>query len=371
MYAEIVKKYKVIERTSASFLKEEWFVGSALMGQDFKQFKEGIYTYRQETIWTKVLELERINPYWEIYNRTSNFLLVDQPDTLALSFLLDLLKEMKAYFSKEFSFVFLASDPSLSELLLAHNCELIFGKIPFFIDKSLVGSYLKIFVKQKGHYIPLLDCTIFDIEKKHYFEINCNQLYVEFLDYFLHRRIPPKFKRFEQIFSINLSDSFLNFIAIQEQIRLVSLFDCLTQLSKHSVKIGGNYRGHTTKKLLKRLALSATMLDVDLKKGYFLLDPDYGAFLEKEREKIQNRYPKLMKTYSKEILKERYGLTDVLYRYLSGHLLVSKIGHELQGLTYFTDLPFLSKPLLESDFKRVVKNIIAGKKGGENDSASK
>lgn len=362
MYRSMLKKYPVIELPAASFFKDDWFVGSALMGQDFKAFKKGIYAYNQETIWTKVLDLERLNPYWEIYNRTSNFLLVDQDDAFSFSFLVDFLEEIKTSFSKAFTFFFIASDPSLSEVLATYDAEFMLGRIPFFIDQSLVGSYLKVFVEQDGRFFPLLDCTVFDLNEKHYFEINCNHFYLELLDYFFHQKIPPKFKQFEQIFSINLSDSFLNFIGNQEHIRLVSLVDCLLQLSMHHVPISGNYRGHTTKKLLKRLALSAAILNLDLKKSYSVLSLDYCSFLDKELEKIQKTYPLLMKTYSKAILKDRYGLTDALYHYLSGDLLMARVSHDLKDVTYFTDLPFVPKRLSTKEFKGLVLNIIEGKK---------
>ena len=109
MYTEILNKYEIFKLRENGFVNNEWFVGSALMGHNFKQFREGIYYYYQETIWTRVLDLECINPYWEIYNRTYNFLLVDKPCSLAINFLLDVLEEIKKYFSKDLKFVFITS----------------------------------------------------------------------------------------------------------------------------------------------------------------------------------------------------------------------------------------------------------------------
>ena len=247
MYTEILNKYEIFKLRENGFVNNEWFVGSALMGHNFKQFREGIYYYYQETIWTRVLDLECINPYWEIYNRTYNFLLVDKPCSLAINFLLDVLEEIKKYFSKDLKFVFITSDSSASDILLENKCEIISANIPFFIEDSLVGNYLKVFVKNDNQFIPLIDCTLFKIENKSYFEVNINKFYIEILNYLLYKNIPPKFTFFEKIFKINIADSFSNFIDIQENIRIVSLFDCLVKLSENNVKISGTYKGHTTK----------------------------------------------------------------------------------------------------------------------------
>ena len=96
MFSEIIKEYDIVTLKDKGFLRDEWFIGSALMAHDYENLSEGIYFYSQETIWTRVLELEHINPYWEIYNQTYNFLLVNSQDSLIINFLTKLLKEIEA-----------------------------------------------------------------------------------------------------------------------------------------------------------------------------------------------------------------------------------------------------------------------------------
>ena len=120
--------------------------------------------------------------------------------------------------------------------------SVITKEIPFFIENSKVGNYLKIFVKNGGQFIPIIDCTEFEIESKKYFEVNINKFYLKLLDYFFHGKTPEKFKSFESNFNFNVENSFSEFIDSQENIRVVSLFDCLIQLSSnHKMCIRDRY----------------------------------------------------------------------------------------------------------------------------------
>ncbi|HGR8123398.1 TPA: hypothetical protein ACL6IK_001757, partial [Streptococcus pneumoniae] len=227
MFSEIIKKYDIVTLKDSGFLRGDWFIGSALMAHDYESLKEGIYFYPQETIWTRILDLEYINPYWEIYNQTYNFLLVNKQDSLAMNFLTSLLREIEVISSKTLDFVVITSNEHLIRNLIDRDYYIITKEIPFFIENSKVGNYFKIFVKNGGQFIPIIDCTEFKIQSKKYFEININKFYLKLLDYFLHGEIPEKFKFFGNTSNFNIESLFLEFIDSQENIRVVSLLDCL------------------------------------------------------------------------------------------------------------------------------------------------
>ncbi|RLK63980.1 hypothetical protein D3H64_01640 [Atopobacter sp. AH10] len=371
MYSEILNTYEVIELQNNGFTKNEWFIGSALMGQDFSQLREGAYFYYQETIWTKVLELESINPYWEIYNRTDNFLLVDKGSSFEIEFLLDVLTEIKKYLAKELEYFFVTTDPFASEILKKNKYEVISEDMPFFIGEEKVGSYLKVFAHHGQRFVPVVDCTIFKWQGKRYFEINSNKFYLELLEYILYKKIPAKFLQADEIFNLGMASDFSEYIDFQENIRLVSLLDCLLKLSESHEKLTGNYRGHTTKKLLKKFAVYASVTKHEIERACSVLSPSYSDFLKKELDKMKAYYPQLMAKYSKDILRDRYGVTDLLFHHLSGDLTLTRVNHKLENVQYFTDIPFVEQALSIEQFKATIAKIIEGKKSAKYDKITK
>lgn len=364
MFSEIIKEYDIVTLKDKGFLRDEWFIGSALMAHDYENLSEGIYFYSQETIWTRVLELEHINPYWEIYNQTYNFLLVNSQDSLIINFLTKLLKEIEAVFSKKLDFVIITSNEQLVSNLIDRDYSVITKEIPFFIENSKVGNYLKIFVKNGGQFIPIIDCTEFEIESKKYFEVNINKFYLKLLDYFFHGKTPEKFKSFESNFNFNVENSFSEFIDSQENIRVVSLFDCLIQLSSNHIEISGNYKGHTVKKILKKFALYSVITKLDIMKASYLLKTDYFDFIMREINNITTTYPKLIHKYPKDVLSDRYGITNEVYSYLTGENLLYKVNHKSDEVRYFTDIPFIDTPLSIEEFDQIVSKILKIKIGG-------
>ena len=91
-FAELAQKLHVKILSPKSVINDKWFIGSALQSVDFKNFKRGIYFYEQPTIWTRMLDVEIINPYWEIKNDTTNFLIVNESEYQQISLLKEILK---------------------------------------------------------------------------------------------------------------------------------------------------------------------------------------------------------------------------------------------------------------------------------------
>ena len=316
MFSEIIKEYDIVTLKDKGFLRDEWFIGSALMAHDYENLSEGIYFYSQETIWTRVLELEHINPYWEIYNQTYNFLLVNSQDSLIINFLTKLLKEIEAVFSKKLDFVIITSNEQLVSNLIDRDYSVI------------------------------------------------NKFYLKLLDYFFHGKTPEKFKSFESNFNFNVENSFSEFIDSQENIRVVSLFDCLIQLSSNHIEISGNYKGHIVKKILKKFALYSVITKLDIMKASYLLKTDYFDFIMREINNITTTYPKLIHKYPKDVLSDRYGITNEVYSYLTGENLLYKDNHKSDEVRYFTDIPFIDTPLSIEEFDQIVSKILKIKIGG-------
>lgn len=358
MFSKIIKKYDIVTLKDNGFLRDDWFIGSALMAHDYKNLKEGIYFYSQETIWTRILELEYINPYWEIYNQTYNFLLVNKQDLLAMNFLTNLLREIEVISSKTLEFVIITSNEHLIRNLIDRDYYIVTKEIPFLIENLKVGNYFKIFVKNGGQFIPIIDCTEFKIQSKKYFEVNINKFYLKLLDYFIHKKIPEKFKFFENNSNFNIGNSFLEFIDSQENIRVVSLFDCIIQLSSNNIEISSNYKGHTVKKILKKFALYSVITKLDITRVNDLLRNDYINFLIQEINNITKKYPKLIQKYPRGILSDRYGITNEIYKYLIGENLHLKINHRLDEIRYFTDIPFIDTSLSIEEFDKIISKIL-------------
>lgn len=290
--------------------------------------------------------------------------LVNKQDSLAMNFLTSLLREIEVISSKTLDFVVITSNEHLIRNLIDRDYYIITKEIPFFIENSKVGNYFKIFVKNGGQFIPIIDCTEFKIQSKKYFEININKFYLKLLDYFLHGEIPEKFKFFGNTSNFNIESLFLEFIDSQENIRVVSLLDCLIQLSSKNIEISGNYKGHTVKKILKKFALYSVITKLDITKVNHLLRNDYIYFLMKEIDNITKKYPKLIQKYPRDILSDRYGITNEVYRYLIGENLHIKINHKLDEVRYFTDIPFIDTSLSIEEFDKIVSKILKIKVGG-------
>ncbi|HGQ7831025.1 TPA: hypothetical protein ACL1W8_001644, partial [Streptococcus pneumoniae] len=131
-----------------------------------------------------------------------------------------------------------------------------------------------------------------------------------------------------------------------------------------NIEISGNYKGHTVKKILKKFALYSVITKLDITKVNHLLRNDYIYFLMKEIDNITKKYPKLIQKYPRDILSDRYGITNEVYRYLIGENLHIKINHKLDEVRYFTDIPFIDTSLSIEEFDKIVSKILKIKVGG-------
>ena len=214
IFQEIIDKNNVITITHNEIYKEGWFIGSALMGQDFKNLSQNKYFYKQDTAWTKVIDLKKISPYWEIHNKTLNFLFVDQHLDTSLNLLNDILwldNNRQSYAEK---------------------------KIPFSIENNRVGSYFKVFVYDDVNkkFYPFVDCTRFHLYGKEYFDININQFYMEMVKYLISKTyIPFKFKIYFEIFKIQKKVD--EVLETQDETKFISLLDCLLYMSDRECPI--------------------------------------------------------------------------------------------------------------------------------------
>ncbi len=165
----VIEKYHCRDISSKKITKDKWFIGSALQSVNYTDLSSGYYYYNQPTIWTRMLSVDPVNPYWEVHNETENFLLIDRSNAEIVYFLQSVLatyvQEKLGECIKLYSF----GKGSLG--FLDANIQEIELEVPFHINKQRVGNYRKIFALVGDRFYPAIDCTEFQINKRGYFEI--------------------------------------------------------------------------------------------------------------------------------------------------------------------------------------------------------
>ena len=144
IFQEIIDKNNVITITHNEIYKEGWFIGSALMGQDFKNLSQNKYFYKQDTVWTKVIDLKKISPYWEIHNKTLNFLFVDQHLDTSLNLLNDILKVLKEESgNSKLQFIYITEDEDIKNGWTITDKVMQKRKFPFLLKIIELEATLK------------------------------------------------------------------------------------------------------------------------------------------------------------------------------------------------------------------------------------
>ena len=345
------EKYQCQDITTHKLTQGKWFIGSALQAIDYPNLVKGRYYYQQPTIWTRMLQVDPINPYWEIHNETENFLLVDSSKKEATAFLESVLAE---YLQKQ------VSGPLKLYSFGVQKSDLFAGtvtetelEIPFYINKIRVGNYRKIFAQIKGRFYPILDCTEFQHEQKNYFEINLNRSYLEMAQQQLACIFyGQRYLKYTEYFRLTSAELLID----QRYLRLISLLETATFLEKHGFKVTASYLGHTLKKIHKLLALQLFLLEI---RPDALNDLLAGAALDsvkQEVHKLETFSSADLEKYSPEILADRYGITFAMQEALKGKGNYTR-NYTQKTARYFTDLPFCTDIQTEAEFIAAVVKI--------------
>lgn len=351
-YQKLIPYKEMVNISSNSIFRENWFIGSALMSVDYKNLPTGSYYYFQETVWSKILNLRNINPYWEIHNRTFNVLLVNSSIKESLNFFYDFLNNLKSeILCKGKDLVFLSSNDNFLEIAKQFECSTMSIKLPFYIEDHEVGTYSKLFVSQGTKYYPLVDFTHFD-EKNSYFEISINKTYIE-LFYHLNKKVSnlPRQSR-------GIKYEFQN----QDQMRFYSLLECVYFLNDNNCLLSNAYNGHTTKKILKEFYIYGKITNLLPAINSLGLSKEFKIFLEREEHKFETIYPKLIKKHTKDKLLDTYGVTNIMYEFFQGSYRTKNYEPAKDTIHYFTDIPFLDNGISWEEFQEIIVSITERKK---------
>lgn len=356
----IADEEKCINISSNEISKDRWFIGSALMGVNYKALDKGKYYYKQETIWSRALEVSEINPYWEVYNRTYNFLLVDERKEIFFDVIEKIIDAIKKEIPIENNIYVISADKDIISWFQSYNCKEL--RIDFCIENEVVGVYTKIFVALNGNFYPLFDITTFNIRQKNYYEININETYIEFIfSRFFKESYIEKFNDYINENNIEYKKFWNELIYDLDLIRLISLIDCLKQLSKMSYCIGNDYKGHIVKKILKEVTFYSLVNKYNLDCRDF--NDEYEDYINKETIKVLDTYPNILKkNHDIEILADRYGINSAVIDFLKGTYEKKHFSRDLKNVKYFTDIPFIKENISEEQFFNTLKKIIERKK---------
>lgn len=329
--------------TSNSILKGEWFVGSALTGVDYARLETGCYFYYQDTIWSKIIDMEQVNPYWEIFNQTFNVLLVNCSKKTLLDFIMYFITNLKIELNINNNELIVAtSNEYFRNLLNKLNINSVYIKLPFYINKKEVGVYSKLFVYKNNSIYPLIDFTNFVEDDRDYVEVSINKNYIN-----IYRKLVlgvielPKIKILDKYFP-NLK-GFSSFYNSQEIIRFGSLMECAMYLSKQKHYPNSKYNGHVTKKILKEVFFYGEVLKSPLLDSDVDFCNEYIDFFISEKKKYLSSYKKLTKQRYTEDLLSTHGLSHKLYLFLLGEYRHHFYQVDKSNLNYFTDLPFVEE----------------------------
>ncbi len=354
-WSDINSHFKVMDVTSNKLVADKWFIGSALMGIDFRNLAAGNYFYSQDTIWTRMLDISEINPYWEIHNVTSNYLSVDNND--GVSVLISILQSVRDIFSiAPVDIIVVGNDMSTFN---DYGCCTVFDNvtIPFLLDDTLVGTYLKVFVRRANRYYPLFDCTQFRVDGKQYFEINMNTQYLEVA-------LEGIASVFHSTKYTDVNSNLLGRVPTVDElktnndlVRGLSLLECLAFIGKANVLPNASYLGHSTKKILKKFAITLLKLELVSSSWQTLLPDMYVDHIYKQIEAISKLNISAYLSHDKFTLADRYGITPEVFDFKTG-VNERAFTYAIDSIRYFTDLPFLEDAVELDQFETVIRRIV-------------
>lgn len=351
MLNKIVERYSCTDISYDKITKGRWFIGSALQAVDYQNLSEGYYYYKQPTIWTRMLDVDPVNPYWEIHNETENFLLVNKSNEEAVDILQDILFHIIPEGVQLYSF-------GKGELNFSSDMIREFQlEIPFHINGERVGNYRKIFVNIEDRFYPVIDCTEFQSNQRWYFEINLNMSYLEMVC----KQLDCVFygKRYINIVTaLGIKEDELIFD--QRNIRLVSLIETIQFLERYKLSVTASYLGHTIKKIFKLLALQLFLLGLDSDILKNILSEETIEIVKKELLKLQNIKIDFLKKYDTFTLSDRYGITKEIQEAVLGKKNYLR-NYNKDTVKYFTDIPFCKDISSEYEFIKIINKIQKGK----------
>lgn len=338
---------------------DKWFIGSAIMAHDIRKLGIGSYYFNQSTIWARSINIDRINPYWEIYNNIDTYIFKNLCDLklekIFINFLDFFLENMTL--NKE-HLIFISSDYNFINMLKKYGFKYFEEEIKFKLEDRIVGTYSKLYYLYEGKYYPLIDFTHFKLDENIYNEISINKYYLELFEYKSKGIKPNKIKLFEKIYKKNFE--FDDFYKL-DYYRFIALLDTVNFINRYNIKISSNYKGHILKKILKDLVFYSILNDIDL--NIFLDEVllNYKEYVIKEMNKIKNFNMEVIEKYDLEFLKNTYGIDEKIIEYKKGVLKYKILKLNLNELLYFTDFPFLKEDISVSDFIIYIKKIIERK----------
>lgn len=363
-YLQLIPYEEMIDISSNSILRGKWFVGSALMGTEFQKLKSGNYYYFQDTIWSKVLNIAEINPYWEIYNRTFNVLLIDSDFAnmeKIVTYFLNKLSELVDVSERTYCFV--SSEAEFLKIIECKQYKCIHEVIDFKIENLKVGTYTKLFVVVEEHFYPLIDFTHFKKDDKKYFEISVNKTYIEFFESWKYKEIKSqKYKYFFEKYGMSKKVFNKKLLYNQDIIRFVSLLDCMLYLSKQKYPITTGYNGHIVKKILKELYFYAQINNYNILDKENDLNMEYKKFLEKEKSNYKEKYPTLVDKHSLEELSDTFGVSIKVSQFLKGNYQSVIYQPSIEDIKFYTDIPFIEEKLTLKEFELIINRIVERKK---------
>ncbi|CAM2746605.1 hypothetical protein [Fructilactobacillus fructivorans] len=339
MFEEVADSLYASNISSHTIFHDKWFIGSALQSIDYANLPRGTYYYQQPTIWTKVLKMKAINPYWEIQNDTENFLCINESK-----------EKMSLVFSLFIEFYLTNNNFKLDSLVIfgdgvkqkldLNNLTNVEELIrPFFISKQKVGNYMKVFQLNNGRAYPLFDCTFFKYNGKNYFEINVNQSYVTMVQKNYETIFDSK--KYEKIKDSLFKIKHFDLVHDTRAIKLFAILKCLSFISDYDIKVKSSYLGHSVKSMSKELALQLFSLKVAPQKIEKFVNDDLYEEIVKEVNFIRNIKLDTLDKYDSFTLADRFGITDDIQRVLQGRNEYFR-NYGIKDLRYFTDLPFCS-----------------------------
>ncbi|WP_068268138.1 hypothetical protein [Caviibacter abscessus] len=278
------------------------------MAHDFKNLKDGKYYYNQSTIWSKVINIEPINPYWEIYNNIDSYLFknleYENLKEMYFNFFDFLLKKLEL---NKNDFIFISSDNVFIKILEEYEVKNINEIINFKFNDVVVGTYSKLYYCKNGKYILLLDFAHFNIDENNYNEISINNYYLEMFDYISSNIKPKKIRFYETIYNDEIKYENLNDLDLY---RYISFMDTINFLKKYNIKISSSYKGHTLKIILKQLLIYSYISGKDINLFLNLLPENYKSYIFNEIDNIENNLFKYIDKYDFKTLKETYGFNQ-------------------------------------------------------------
>jgi hypothetical protein len=367
IYENLQKQLKLQDISKNQLTNGRWFIGSAIMGTDFRNLSKGSYFYYQDTVWYKALSLEIVNPYWELYNRTFNIMLIDytfqELSNTLKSFLKNIKSELKL---KNEQLVFFSSNKDFINIISQLDYQVEELEMKFHIEEN-VGTYSKLFIEYNGKFFPLIDFTSFNILEKKYFEINLNKTYVEMIESFVEKvSISKKVKLFHDI-SKSHKFSLIDIENNPYLIKLVSLTDIVKRINDLGFLPSSKYNGHVVKKILKEFYLFSRINNYNSLYKFMELENDYIIFLDKEEQNFNNNYLRKIDKYPSDILLDTYGISNMTVQFLKGELIISRREITEKTIMYYTDIPFMDKQISRGNFIKIMKKINNLKRSEHND----